>query len=54
LRRTLEVLLFEVAADDPWALVLAPVVMLMTALIAGSVPAWRAARVDPARVLESQ
>ncbi len=52
LAQTLQALLFEVRAHDPWALVVAPLVMAVAALAAGFVPAWRASRVNPARVLE--
>jgi predicted permease len=52
LSRMLEALLFEVKADDPWALAFAPIMMVLTALLAGLAPAWQASRVDPARVLE--
>jgi len=48
----LEALLFEVKADNPWALAFAPIMMVLAALLAGLAPAWQASRVDPARVLE--
>lgn len=52
LAQTLEALLFEVKPGDPAAVVMAPVVMVTASICAGLGPAWRAARVDPARVLE--
>ena len=54
LGRTLETLLYEVEPSDPWALGFAPLMMVIVALAAGLAPAWRASRVDPARVLEAE
>ena len=54
LGQTLETLLYEVEASDPWALACAPLMMVIVALAAGLAPAWRAARGDPARVLEAE
>jgi predicted permease len=44
-------LLFGVSATEPSLFGLAAGVLLITALTAGFVPAWRAARLDPARAL---
>ena len=44
-------LLFGVTARDPLTLTLAAVVLAAITLLAGGLPAWRAARIDPARVL---
>ena len=44
-------LLFGVEATDPRTLSVAAVVVVVTALVAGGIPAFRAARLDPARVL---
>lgn len=51
LARTLEALLFGIPPYDIAALAAAPAAMLAAALAAAAVPAWRAARVEPARVL---
>jgi len=40
-------LLFEVAPTDPLAFVVAPALLLATAVVACLVPAYRATRVDP-------
>jgi putative ABC transport system permease protein len=47
----LESLLFGVAPSDPWSLAAGAVLVLLVALVACWVPAERAARLDPARVL---
>jgi ABC-type antimicrobial peptide transport system permease subunit len=47
LNRVLKGLLFGVSSTDPWTLVVTAIVLLMVALLACYVPAWRAARVDP-------
>lgn len=44
-------LLFGVTARDPVTLTSAAAVLAAIALLAGGLPAWRAARIDPARVL---
>jgi predicted permease len=44
-------LLYGLTPADPLSLALAIVVVIVTACAAGSIPAWRASRVDPARVL---
>ena len=49
--RLLKGLLFAVSPGDPGVLAAAALVMLATCLGASLVPAWRAARVDPAVAL---
>lgn len=46
--------LFQVARFDPLALVTAVVGIVAIALVAGTIPAWRASRTDPAQVLRSE
>ncbi len=43
--------LYEVSAADPLVLGAAAVIVVVIALLATTIPAWRAARLDPARVL---
>lgn len=50
--RTLGGLLFEVRPSDPWALAVAVGVLGAAALLAAYLPARRAARIEPASVLE--
>jgi predicted permease len=47
LSRFVEALLFEVAPLEFWSLALPLGTLLLAALLAGVLPAWRAARVDP-------
>jgi len=47
LSRFVEALLFEVTPLDFWSLALPVGTLLVTALLAAALPAWRAARVDP-------
>jgi macrolide transport system ATP-binding/permease protein len=51
LTRLLGKLLYDVNPHDPWVFGSALAVMMMTAVSACLLPAWRAARTDPARVL---
>jgi predicted permease len=51
LGRLVESQLFGVTARDPLTLGVATVALLATAFLAGLVPAWRAARVDPMTAL---
>jgi len=51
LARLLASLLYGVGATDPVALVAATLALLAVGVLAAFVPAWRASRVDPARVL---
>jgi predicted permease len=50
----LESLLFGILARDPATFVLVAAVVLVTALAASSVPAWRAAHANPLEVLRSE
>jgi putative ABC transport system permease protein len=52
--RFVKTLLFEVEALDLWSLALPLGTLLLTALVAAAVPAWRAARVDPVIALRNQ
>jgi len=54
LTRGLESLLYTVTPRDPLTFVAVSVVMLTVALLASLVPAWRATRVDPVQVLQSE
>lgn len=51
LTRTLRALLYEVSTTDPPTYAVMGVVLLVTAMVAGWVPARRAARIEPAGVL---
>jgi ABC-type antimicrobial peptide transport system permease subunit len=50
----LESVLFQVSALDPFAIVLACSSMVLVGLLAGFIPASRAARVDPMMVLRNE
>lgn len=52
--RFLRALLYQVSPTDPLALLGACGVLLIVALAAAYVPAWRATRVDPMRVLRTE
>jgi ABC-type antimicrobial peptide transport system permease subunit len=52
LTRFMEGILFEVSPTDPRVLSLTAIVLLVVAGVASALPAWRASRVDPARVLK--
>jgi putative ABC transport system permease protein len=54
LARSLASLLYGVQAADPMALMAATLSLLAAGLLAAFVPAWRASRVDPAKVLREQ
>jgi predicted permease len=47
----IEALLFQLEPGDPWTLCGAVLVLTFVAAVAASLPAWRAARLDPATVL---
>jgi predicted permease len=51
--RFLGSMLVGVSTTDPSTFVVAPIVLLLVALVAVAVPAWRAARVDPASALRA-
>jgi ABC-type antimicrobial peptide transport system permease subunit len=53
LARLLGGLLYGVKPSDPWTLLAAFGLMTLVALAACAAPAWRAARVDPVRALNS-
>jgi len=44
-------LLFDVSPNDPVRFVTVACLLAATALIAGGIPAWRAARIDPVSAL---
>jgi predicted permease len=52
--RFLASLLFGVTAMDPKILALSAVVLALVAVAAGALPAWKAARLDPMRVLREE
>jgi ABC-type antimicrobial peptide transport system permease subunit len=52
--RWLRAQLFQVAPDDPRALVVAGVVLVLVALVAAAGPALRAARLDPMTALRAE
>jgi ABC-type antimicrobial peptide transport system permease subunit len=51
--RWVEPLLFRVSATDPRVYALAAAALLAVAALAGSLPAWRATRVDPRETLQA-
>jgi putative ABC transport system permease protein len=52
--RVMRTMLFGVGLTDPATFVLAPAALVVMALIACAVPAWRATRLDPASVLRAE
>jgi predicted permease len=54
LSRTLSSLLFNLSPRDPVAFAVAPLVLLLTAVVAALLPARRAAHVDPIEALRSE
>jgi putative ABC transport system permease protein len=44
----------DISTTDPWVFALAPVVLLLIAIIAALTPALRAARVDPSSALRAE
>jgi ABC-type antimicrobial peptide transport system permease subunit len=46
--------LFETVPGDAAVMSLVAVVLMITAAIAGSVPAWRATRISPTEALRSE
>jgi ABC-type antimicrobial peptide transport system permease subunit len=51
LAQTIRGLLFGVPANDPIVFVSIPILLSLVALIAVSIPAWRASRIDPLTAL---
>jgi ABC-type antimicrobial peptide transport system permease subunit len=51
LTRLLQSLLFGVTPTDPTTFAVVGILLLLVALAAASIPAWRAVRVDPGMVL---
>jgi ABC-type antimicrobial peptide transport system permease subunit len=45
--RALSSLLFGVAPTDPWTLLASVLLLLLAALLATSIPLWRASRINP-------
>lgn len=54
LTRLLDNLLYEVSPTDPATFAATGAVLLAAALLAGAVPAWRASRLDPVKVLKAE
>ncbi len=54
LTRLLSGLLVGVTPTDPWTFICVVLLVLLVTAIASSVPAWRAARVDPIRTLRAE
>jgi predicted permease len=46
--------LYGVRPYDPWTFVIAPLLVMLAALIACSAPAWRAAHIEPVEALRSE
>jgi predicted permease len=53
LARVIDTLLFGVRASDPLTLAGVAATLILVALIASAAPAWRAARLDPAKILRA-
>jgi putative ABC transport system permease protein len=54
LGRMLASILYEVRPSDPGTLLMAALGLLITALLAAGIPAWRASKTDPMRALRSE
>jgi putative ABC transport system permease protein len=54
LTRLLNNLLYGVSPNDPGTFFAVPLLLAITALIAGSIPAWRAACIDPVNALRQE
>jgi ABC-type antimicrobial peptide transport system permease subunit len=51
---TLRAMLYGVGAHDPLTFVAAPVVIAVVGLLAGAIPAFRAARIDPLGAMRAE
>lgn len=54
LTRAAESLIYGISATDPVTFIIVPFVLLSVALLATAIPARRAARVDPNRILRAE
>jgi ABC-type antimicrobial peptide transport system permease subunit len=54
LTRLLSSLLFGVTASDPVTFAAVSILLVVVAILASSIPAWRAARVDPIAALRCE
>ena len=54
LSRLIESLLYGTQARDPWVLSSVAAVLLLVAILAAALPAWRASRLDPVRALRAE
>jgi predicted permease len=52
--KLIESFLYRLQPNDPWAFGLAVLILLSAALLAGCVPAWNAARIDPTVALRAE
>ena len=52
--RWIEPLLFGTPARDPWVFALVALVLLVVAVTASVIPAWRASRTDPIEALRTE
>ena len=52
--RWIEPLLFETSPRNPWVFALVALVLVLVALVASVVPAWRASRTDPIEALRAE
>ena len=54
LTRLVANLLYDVSPDDPVTFLTVASILAATALVAGGIPAWRAARIDPVSALRQE